>query len=230
MTTQTDISLRNWLLGRLDATDADGVDESLFVNTEQADRIDEVRRDLIDAAAAGRLDRADSDAVIRLARHSASARERWLVAQALARYRVTHRARMRRSWAVWSAALAACLVLALAVTRPWQAADNAPTIALRAVAQRGVVTANVPLPPNDGQVRLQADIGDAAADHFTLRIADGEKTLFEQNDLTVRHAGQIRFVEATVPTAAMGPGGRHITVAADGTKAISTWDVTVTRQ
>jgi hypothetical protein len=41
----------------------------------------------------------------------------------------------------------------------------------------------------------------------------------------VRRAGQIRFVEATMPTSNLGPGSRHITVSTGG--AVVAWDVMV---
>ena len=232
MTPQTDSAIRDWLLQRLDVVRSEHVEEALFVDAELADRIDEIHRDLLDAAVAGQLDAAETAQVSGSTRANARGRERWHVARALVQYRKNRRVRPDRRWMIGSAAMAACLILsALAILKPWRPTDAVtPTISLRATAQRAIERATVALPPNDGQVRLQAEIGEAGGDHFTLRIAERGQTLFEANGLAVRHVGRIRFVEATVPTANLGPGERHVSVAKEGTADVATWDVTVTAQ
>ena len=229
MTPHTDIALRDWLLDRLDATSADSVEESLFVDAEQADAVDAMQRDLFDAAAAGHLEEADTLTLSRRAHANVRLHRRWLVARALSRRTAQRRAKPRRRVAWWSAALAACLILCtLAAIKFWPNADaNVPTISLRATAQRSAATISVVLPPNSGLIRLQADIGDANdGATFNMIVSEDGKTLFAANGLGVHRAGQIRFVEATMPTSSLGPGPRHITVSTDG--AAIAWDVIVT--
>jgi len=231
--------LRNWLLHRLDAARTTALDAALFNDAALADRLEEARDDLLDDDAHGRLS-ADERRLLR--QHLAATSEdrlRLRIAHALARERVTRARPVRRRVAVWGGiGLAAGVLLAVGVA--WQrfeispvrsngpiANTALPVISLAAVRQRGAESDVVTLPRYAGDVRLQAEIGDATAEkRYALIVGDGDRVVFNASGLTPREAGPFHFVEAVVPATALASGIRRISIVEDSAskRVVATWE------
>ena len=222
----TDDALRDWLLGRLPAADADALDQRVLGDDAFGARLAEIETDLLDDLVAGRL--AGDEAAAALARFTATPRARWRlrVARALARFapaREAHRTRgtlrrmpPRRLWlGAAVGAIAAVALVAIGLQRRAPTAEA--TITLLADRQRGAASGAFAVPRAAATVRLQVEVADASpTDHFTLDIADGTKIVFRREMLETRAAGPNRFVDARVPREALTPGERRVTVRAAG--------------
>jgi len=240
MTDIRDEEIRDWLLRRLDASRSAALERHLFVDAELADRIDAIDCDLIDDCARGRLPAAEARRV--------RTRAAWRVRFAKALVESQPHATMlppahARASAVrptsWGLACAASLLLAFAGIR-WQwfnpartqstiDASALPVVTLLAEQRRGAASP-LALPMHDGNVRVQAEIDDAAASpssRYALSIADAERTVFVAHDLAPHTAGPYRFIEAIVPATALGPDMRRIIVANEGSRNAfePSWDV-----
>jgi hypothetical protein len=70
---------------------------------------------------------------------------------------------------------------------------------------------------------MEIEQPDAKA-RYALRVMDGDVQVFQTNGLSVRQAGPIQFIEATLPTPVMGPGRRRIVIADESSSAnVQTW-------
>jgi hypothetical protein len=225
----TDDALRDWLLGRLPATQAEALEQRVLSDDAFGARLAEAETDLLDDLAANRL--APDARASALARFTATSHARWRlrIARALARFapsaRASHRARAgaphrvsaRRRW-LGSAlgALAAIAVVAIGV-RVYMPKTADATITLLADRQRGAASDAFAVPRAATVVRLQVEVADAdAATRYALDVADGARVVFHDDALAVRTAGPYRFVEARVPRSALEPGERKVTVHASG--------------
>ena len=238
----SDREIRDWLLRRLDTQRNAAIEEQLFVDPDLADRVDGVECDLIDDCAHGRLPADDARIVqshdawrMRFARAFAEL-QRPATAQTLRRARAPW---LRRAWP--SAAIAASVLFAI-VTFSWnsmapmpmETASTAllPVVVLKLEQRRDAATP-LELPPNDGNVRLQAEIDDdstGASSRYVLSVAEGEHVLFMARDLAARYAGPYRFVEAIIPASSLGPAVRRIAVRLEGAQDSSAhWDVQMRR-
>ena len=109
-----------------------------------------------------------------------------------------------------------------------------PILTLLAETERGSADSALRWQAGAGTVRLQAEI--PAPDPqalYSLQIADPSgATLFESPPLSPRTAGRYRFVDAVVPTSALGAGARRIRLhrsdASPAAAADYTWRVSVT--
>lgn len=247
-----DQQIRDRLLHRLDAVQSDGIDECLFTDETFADRVGDVRYDLLDDYARGNLS-ADERALVE--RHLLSTptdRHALRVAAALAGIgRAEHRGDHRRPHAehvrshsrtrrvAWfAAALAIGAVALLSYDRIMRRPENPtdistlPTMTLLASAQRGDGKNTFDLPAHAHQMRLQVEVdAPTTKTRFTVSIADSGHVVFTARGLEPRTSGPYRFVEIALPAPVLGPGNRHVTLTADeGTGAdASTWDITVNK-
>ena len=229
MTTSTDLPIRQWWLRQLSEEEAARVEEALFADAALVETADDVRRDVLDDFAAGRL---TADERRTVAEISASERGRQQLAVARAIYLKHQRQRHanRRRFVTRLSALAAVLVLV--VVGVWFSTrdqiDRLPTLSLRATAQRAAAPLDVTLPPNDGTLRLQTEIIDAVdARRYRLLIADKGVTVYESALLPVRRVDAVRFVEAAVPAVDLAPGAHRIIVRDEGNAETYSWDVNV---
>jgi hypothetical protein len=108
-----------------------------------------------------------------------------------------------------------------------------PILTLVAETARGTSRLRLHWPANLGSIRLQAEVPTAASSDATYRLqlsdADGE-TLFTSDTSPAKSAGPFRFVDVTVPTPALGPGPRRITLRSalepPEAQPLFTWEVT----
>jgi hypothetical protein len=92
-----------------------------------------------------------------------------------------------------------------------------PILSLLADVDRGARATELHWPPGFESVRLQVELPDApspASYRMTIDDAAG-KRLYESEPLSAQFAGRLRYVEAVVPTAALGPGVRRIALRRD---------------
>jgi hypothetical protein len=89
-----------------------------------------------------------------------------------------------------------------------------PIITLVADVNRGAVPASPHIRAGATSIRLQAEVPGQAPDApYSIRIQDSRgEQLFEGAKLSVHTAGPYRFVEIVVPTAALGPGERTVSL------------------
>lgn len=103
--------------------------------------------------------------------------------------------------------------------------DAAPlqTVTLLMDADRGEPRPVVHLASGTVAVRLQVEVpGPPRNVSYSLQVDDAAgRRVFEGSDLATRVAGPYRFVEATVPAQALGPGARTISLTAEGAQAAS---------
>ncbi len=227
MTDFTDQDLRDWLLHRLEPARAAELEKRLFSDTDLADAIDAARYDLLDDHARGRLSSNDTRLV---AQHLAATPDdvmRLRIARALAATADTAHVRparsrahaARRGFSVLGAALAGCIVVAVAVLgirdrSPMQTSEaiaSLPVITLRDDQQRSQ-HATLILPYRAGDVRVQAEVDAPVSQRYELRIDDAGTVVFTARDLLPRAAGPYRFVEVVVPANALNGGERQIDV------------------
>ena len=251
MSEPTDETLRNWLLGKLAPGEAEALEQRLIEDDDFAARLRAVENDLLDDLARGAL---AGDERARAAAYFAATpkdRVRLRIARALAavgaeanaatsprgrghadavRDTRAHTMRSRRRWSgAWSgAALALAGIAALAVVgvRLYPGFGTAPvafTITLTGGLQRGASSIEISIPDAARELRVQAEVdaGNGAA-QYTLSIDD----VAAARGLPVRTTGAYRFVEATVPAAALAAGTHRVRVVAEsGTADASSWTI-----
>jgi hypothetical protein len=227
MTDFTDQELRDWLLHRLEPTRAAELEDRLFADPDIADAIDAARYDLIDDHVRGRLSSNDRH---RVAQHLAATSDdvmRIQIARVLAESAASTHARSarprahaaRRRFGALSAALAACIVIAVVVIghrdrlpmQTTEALASLPVITLREDQQRGEHAVLI-LPYRAGDVRVQAEIDEPVSQRYELKIGDARTVVLTARDLSPRAAGAYRFVETVVPAKALVGGERQIDV------------------
>jgi hypothetical protein len=239
----SDAQVRDWLLHRLDPALEQEFEQRLFLDADLEARVREAEFDLIDAYARGDLHDEERSGVARYLLAAPAGRQRLRIAATLAHEAgrgpaeismrtPTTPSEQSEGWGparpgVWSIALAAVALVAVAIGSLWfygppldhsdALADRGqPTITLLASAQRGAGEKSIVLPHAVAKVRLQLELdapAAAAGESYRIDIADAERLLFSAKDLAVRSAGPYRFVEVSVPTRALGPGKRRITLA-----------------
>jgi anti-sigma-K factor RskA len=234
MTEPTDDTLRDWLLGQLAPADAEALEERLIEDEAFATRLRDVENDLLDDLARGAL---AGDERARAAAYFAATpndRARLRIARALAAVKAaaaashapSHARRPRRRWA--GAALALASVAAIAVIgvelrSRFATAPVAFTITLTDGQQRGAASIELAVPKDASEVRLQAEVDGDAGAHYRLAIDDA----FAASGLPVRTAGAYRFVETTVPAAALAAGSHRVRVVAEtGAPSEASWTLT----
>jgi hypothetical protein len=226
-----DNQLRDWLLHRLNPEQAAIVEEHAMGDDVIVDRLLDLRADLFDDYARGRLD-AETRRIFQshwLA--SPADGDRLTLAIALAKLRAFKKRPPSRAWAIGALAASVMLAAGLAFYRHSEntlpsstSSVSLPTISLRASIQRGAEAVEVELPAGDA-LRLQTEIEHPNANsRYALRVMNGDVQVFQADDLSAHQAGTIDFIEATLPTSAMGPGTRRIVVIDQATSAnVQTW-------
>ena len=227
-----DNQLRDWLLHRLDPEQATQVEEHVLNDDVVVDRLLELRADLFDDYARGSLDVETRRVFEARCLASPADRDRLEFAVAFARMRTSKARSGRGAWAL--GALAASVMLAaglvflrhgeLSVQTPTSVGSLLPTIALQASVHRGAEAADIQLPTSSA-LRLQMEIEQPRAGaRYAVRVMDGDVQVFRAEGLSLRQAGPIEFIEATLPTPAMGPGKRRIVVTDESSSAnVQTW-------
>lgn len=243
MTEVDDEILRRWLLRRLDdAALTERLEESLLRDAAFGDRLQAVETDLIDDYVRDRLDPAERAAVERRLFATPRDRGRLRFARALAeRVAVQGRARRPRRWRPWALAAAASVLLVFALGGRWRGgADGTatdahvdadaglPTVTLLAAVERGEPAAPrvAIVPHGTPRVRLQLELVAApdAGARYAVRIDGADGPGFEQGGLAARSLGRYRYVEATVPAAALAPGDHRVSLLqAGGASPLQTW-------
>jgi hypothetical protein len=114
---------------------------------------------------------------------------------------------------------------------PMKAADSPPILTLLADLNRGSTLPSLHWKAGLAAVRLQAEVPEPKRGaRYSIRIYDhtGDR-LFEGAALPVHAAGRYSFVDTVVPSAALGPGERTISLqssdAAEGAPAQYTWRI-----
>jgi hypothetical protein len=108
-----------------------------------------------------------------------------------------------------------------------------PIVTLLAETTRGTHRPTLHWPAKLSLIRLQAEVPTASSDDETYRLevsdVDG-KTLFTSDASPTMTAGPYRFVDVAVPTSALGPGPRRITLRSAleprQEQPLFTWEVT----
>jgi hypothetical protein len=245
MTEPTDDTLRDWLLGELAPAQAEALEQRLIEDEDFAAHLRAVENDLLDDLARGVLagdERARATAYfaatpedrvrLRIARALAAVgaahapRGRGHASSDAAR---VHALRPRRRWTAAALALAGVAAVALIGVRLNPNFGTTPvafTITLTDGQQRGASSIEIAVPAAASELRLQAEVdGGDAGTHYTLAIDDA----FAARGLAVRTTGPYRFVEASVPAAALAPGAHHVRVVAEsGASGESSWTLTTT--
>jgi hypothetical protein len=109
-----------------------------------------------------------------------------------------------------------------------------PIITLVADVSRGEMRASPNIPAGATSIRLQAEVPGQAEDAlYSIRIQDSRgQQLFEGTRLGVHTAGPYRFVEVVVPTAAVEPGDRTVSLTGSDAAPISpakfVWHLNIT--
>jgi hypothetical protein len=248
MTEPTDDTLRDWLLGKLASADAETLEQRLIEDEDFAARLRAVENDLLDDLARDVL---AGDERARAAAYFAATpqdRARLRIARALAAVGAeanaatspggrghtpsvrtpaarTHAVRPRRPWNVAALALGGIAAIAVVALRlyPDATAPAAFTITLTDGQQRGASSIEIAVPHAAREVRLQAEVDGDAGAHYLLAIDD----TFAASGLPVRTTGPYRFVETTVPAAALQAGAHRVRVAAEtGAAAETSWTLT----
>jgi hypothetical protein len=250
MTEPTDDTLRDWLLARIAPGDAEALEQRLIEDEAFAAHLRAVEHDLLDALARGQL---AGDERVRAAAYFAATpadRSRLRIARALAAVVAEadaasashgrgrgdsvrehaarrHAVRPRRPWMAAALALAGAAAIAVIGVRVYPNFGTVPvafTITLTGGQQRGTASMDVGIPPAARALRVQAEVDGAdAAARYTLAIDD----TFAARGLAARTVGAYRFVEATVPTAALPPGAHRVRVVAEtGSSTGSSWTLT----
>jgi hypothetical protein len=110
-----------------------------------------------------------------------------------------------------------------------QAVDSPPILTLLADVNRGSTPPSLHWKSGLAAVRLQAEVPEPESGaQYSIRVYDMENhRLFEGAALPVHAAGRYSFVDTVVPSAALGPGERTISLqssnAAEGAPAQYTW-------
>jgi len=248
MTEPTDDTLRDWLLGKLAAGDAEALEQRLIEDEEFATRLRGVENDLLDDLARGAL---AGDERARAAAYFAATpndRARLRIARALAAVGAeahaaraprgrghvesarTHAMRPRRRWAAATLALAgvaAVVLIGVRLSSNFSPTPVAFTITLTDGQQRGASSIEVAVPAGARELRVQAEVdGGEPGTRYTLSIDD----TFAARGLAVRTIGPYRFVEADVPAAELTAGSHRVRVAAEsGTPSESSWTLSTTQ-
>jgi hypothetical protein len=245
MTEPTDEALRGWLLGKLPAAEAEGLERRVLADDAFGARLAEAEADLLDDLAAERL--AGDERAAALARFTATprARLRWRIARALARFarpetaRVAHRGhsapgtrhvRRRRGWIVGAFGAAAAVAIAVAGLnlRSPSSGTQMATITLLADRQRGAESEAIAVPRAARTIRLQVEVdADAPDARYALDVEEAGRVVFNADALVARTAGPYRFVEAVVPKDVLAPREHTVRVRATGTADSRTWVVRV---
>jgi len=228
MTEPTDETLRRWLLQRLPPHEAEPLEQRLLAEAELGDRLRGAENDLLDDLVRGQLDDADRVAATRHFGATARDRLRLRIAAALARVvgrpRVAPRSawssRRRRITAIGALAAAAALVVAVIGIRP--PPDATATITLMASQQRGAAVTEIAIPRGAAAVKLQVEV-DAADVRYAVSIEGAAP--FAARDVAVREAGAYRFVEVTVPAAALAAGEHRVRLVAERGDREATWEI-----
>jgi len=107
-----------------------------------------------------------------------------------------------------------------------------PIINLLADVNRGTARPSLAINERARAVRLQAEVPESSTDKlYALHVDDAHgHRLFEGAGLAVHTAGPYRFVEAVVPSAALAPGDRSVSLTESGAPAGAPvtyrWDIT----
>lgn len=243
MTEPTDDTLRDWLLGRRAPAEAEALEQRLIEDEDFAARLRAVENDLLDDLARGALDgddraRAaayfaatpDDRARLRIARGLAALAAEAPVA-ARGRHHVreierAHATRPRRRWSAAALALAGIAAIAVIGLRlyPESTVPVAFTITLTDGQQRGASPSiEVAIPQAARELRLQAEVDGNPGAHYLLSIDD----TFAASGLPVHATGAYRFVETTVPAAALAAGAHRVRVVAQaGATGEAGWTLT----
>ena len=249
----SDETLRLWLLHRQAPSDVEMLEQALLQDEAFAIRLRAIETDLLDDFAGQRLSDDDRDAVATHLLATPDDRARLRIAVALARRRGiwsqqqrtanAHRhgtavlaessRRVRRRIAGGLLASACAAVIAVVglrhhggIERPAMP-DAVVTVALLADQQRGAPREEVRIPHAASTIRLQVEVGAAAArDRYTLSIAEGARTVFSARDLVAHVAGPYRFVEVTFAARTLPDGTYRVRVASQGAAASEmTWSI-----
>jgi hypothetical protein len=238
MSTFSDEQLRQFLLRRVAPELATAIEDAIVLEPQVAERMQEQEFDLIDDYAARRLNPADREAVERHLLKSRAGAHSLRVARLLSSVRVALLPERRRifRWVplaalACAAALVGWFVIPLRRTAPPpftavssspRLVTSAPTAALPILSlladvDRGAAVTKLNWPAGAQSVRLQVELPDAPRQGtYTLRIDDAAgRRLFASGPLAAQSAGGLRYVEAVVPTAALGPGLRRVAVLED---------------
>jgi hypothetical protein len=245
----TDTILRDWLLGKLAACEAEPLEERLLRDEVLSRRVDAVEIDLLDDVANARLDGEDRAAALRLLAATPKDRQRLRIARALARALPAQQSASARDgeavavprrssatpkfqlrWPVFAggALAAACLALVVVEVQRRGAVDVAPrtesaalaSITLMSSQQRGAPQGAIGIARSAATVRLQLEVDASdATSRYDLRIEDQGRTVFDAENLPVREAGAYRFVEAAVPASVFADGEHTVRVHAAGETA-----------
>jgi hypothetical protein len=105
-----------------------------------------------------------------------------------------------------------------------------PILSLLADVDRGASATELHWPPGFEAVRLQVELPDAPSPgSYWMTVDDAAgRRLFQSGPLSAQAAGRLRYVEAVVPTAALGPGVRRIALRRD--TAVDEQSALLTRQ
>ncbi len=242
MTEPTDDTLRAWLLGQLASADAEALEQRLIEDEAFAVRLRAVENDLLDDLARGTL---AGDERARAAAYFAATpgdRARLRIARALAtlgaeahaatsargRTRSVEHARAarpRRRWSAAALALAGLAAVAVIGVRLYSGTTVplAFTVTLTDGQQRGASSIEIAVPADAREVRLQVEVDGDAGAQYLLAIDD----TFAASGLPVRKTGAYRFVETTVPAAALAAGTHRVRVVAErGAAGEASWTLT----
>ncbi|HEX5124118.1 MAG TPA: hypothetical protein VFV97_12800 [Rhodanobacteraceae bacterium] len=242
MTEPTDDTLRAWLLGQRAPADAEALEQRLIEDEDFAARLRAVENDLLDDLARGVLagderGRAaayfaatpDDRARLRIARALATlGTEAHAAKSARGRTRPVehaHAARPRRRWSAAALALAGLAAVAVIGVRLYSGmtVPLAFTVTLTDGQQRGASSIEIAVPADAREVRLQAEVDGDAGARYLLAIDD----TFAASGLPVRKTGAYRFVETTVPAAALAAGTHRVRVVAErGAAGEASWALT----
>ena len=135
--------------------------------------------------------------------------------------------RPRRRWSAAALALAGIAAIAVIGVR-FHSTTTVPvafTITLTDSQQRGTSSIEIALPEAAHDLRLQAEVDGepGAGAHYLLSIDD----TFAASGLPVHATGAYRFVETTVPAAALAPGAHRVRVVAEaGATGEASWTLT----
>ena len=256
----TDTLLRDWLLGKLAAREAEPLEERLLHDEVLSRRLDAVETDLLDDVANARLDGEDQAAALRLIAATPKDRQRLRIARALARVLAQPGAAVRdggsvavsrrssasalkfpRRWPVFAggALAAACLALVVVGLQRRGAVEESPsasptlaTITLMSSQQRGAPLEAIGIARGVATVRLQLEVDAAdATSRYDLRIEDQGRTLFGADNLPLREIGAYRFLEAVVPAKVFADGEHTVRIHAAGESAPEqTWSIRTQRE
>ena len=245
----TDTTLRDWLLGKLAAREAEPLEERLLHDEVLSRRLEAVETDLLDDVANARLDGEDHAAALRLVAATPKDRQRLRIARALARVLAQPGAAVRdgesvaafrrwsasalkvpRRWPVFAggALAAACLALVVVGVQRRGATDGESpgeatalaSITLMSSQQRGAPLGAIGIARGATTVRLQLEVDAAdATSRYDVRIEDQGRTVFGVDNLSLREIGAYRFVEATVPANVFADGEHTLRVRAAGESA-----------